>query len=357
MLDFLQYDLIVDARSQREYEEDHIPGAVNLPVVNNNEYAEVGTTHRTDTHRAYLIGVSYSLRNIANAIDGLVSQYPRGSRILVYCFRGGKRSKLWFDALKTIGYGVERLEGGWKAYRRSVVSQLAELPPKLHYHVLCGPTGCGKTRLLHALRQAGEQVLDLEGIARHRGSLLGAIPGVSQPRQKFFESLLLHELRSFDPSRPLWVEAESRKIGALQLPPSLFEAMHQGQCFQIAAPMPERVKLWREDYGHFEENPAALIGSLQSLRPLVGNKEFEAWEMLARSDGIPELFERLMKVHYDPAYQRSIFRHYPNIQYALAVNPVGLDMISLQAAAAHLASGAPRTAVPARGPQSLPPNA
>src|SRR5687768_6602077 len=109
MLDFLQYDLIVDARSQREYEDDHIPGAVNLPVVNNDEYAEVGTTHRTDTHRAYLIGVTYSLRNIANAIDGLVSQYPPGTRILVYCFRGGKRSKLWFDALKTIGYGVERL--------------------------------------------------------------------------------------------------------------------------------------------------------------------------------------------------------------------------------------------------------
>src|SRR3954465_12104404 len=152
-----EYDLVIDARSQREYAEDHLPSAVNLPVVDDEEYAEVGTTHRTDTHRAYLTGVSYALRNISRSIDELVARYPKDARMLVYCFRGGKRSKLWFDALSTIGYRVDRLPGGWKAYRAWVRDRLTDLPRKFRYHVLCGPTGCGKTRLLSALASVGAQ--------------------------------------------------------------------------------------------------------------------------------------------------------------------------------------------------------
>ena len=188
------YDLVIDARSPREYAEDHVPGSVNLPVVDNDEYAEVGTMHRADTHRAYLIGVSYALKNMSQAIDHLVARYPKGARMLVYCFRGGKRSKLWFDALSTIGYKVERLPGGWKAYRAWVREQLQSMPAKYHYHVLCGATGVGKTRLLDALSAVGAQVLDLEGLAQHRGSLIGALPGIAQPTQKWFDSLLLDKL-------------------------------------------------------------------------------------------------------------------------------------------------------------------
>lgn len=170
---------MIDARSEREFSEDHLPGAVSLPVVVNDEYAEVGTTHRTDAHRAYVIGVSYALKNISHAINDLVSRYPKDARMLVYCFRGGKRSKLWFDALSTIGYRVERLPGGWKAYRAWVREQLAQLPSRFSYHVLCGPTGCRKTRMLSTLADVGAQVLDLEGLASHRGSLIGDIPGVA----------------------------------------------------------------------------------------------------------------------------------------------------------------------------------
>jgi len=158
MEDFSAYDLIIDARSEREYEEDHIPGAINLPVVKNDEYAEVGTTHRHDKHQAHLLGVAYAQRNLANDKDQVIRKYPRKTRILVYCFRGGKRSRLWFDTLDTIGYQVERLQGGWKAYRRWVNDQLTTLPRQFTYHVLCGPTGCGKTRVLYALREVGEQV-------------------------------------------------------------------------------------------------------------------------------------------------------------------------------------------------------
>jgi tRNA 2-selenouridine synthase len=333
-----QYALVIDARSEREYAEDHLPCAVNLPVVDNEEYAEVGTTHRTDTHRAYLIGVSYALRNISHSIEDLVGRYPKDARMLVYCFRGGKRSKLWFDALSTIGFRVDRLPGGWKAYRAWVRDQLMELPRKFRYHVLCGPTGCGKTRLLSALASVGAQVLDLEDLARHRGSLIGDIPGVAQPTQKWFDSQLVERLRRFDPALPIWVESESKKIGEIQVPSALLETMHGARLFSLSAPMAERVALWREDYGHFERDLDAMMGRLRFLRPLIGGEEFGRWETLVAERRAPELFQRLMEAHYDPAYARSIAKNYPLIDKASQVELSRLDRESLLEAARELHS-------------------
>ena len=313
MYNFTDYDLIIDARCPREYREDHIPGAVNMPVVNDDEYAEVGTLHRTDKMEAYRIGAQYSLKNIARHLDDDFTGYNSNSRILVYCFRGGKRSKIWCDVLEKIGYKVERLNGGWKEYRRWINEQLATLPTKFRYNVLSGPTNCGKTRLLYALREAGAQVLDLEEIALHRGSILGAIPGTPQPSQKFFDSQLNRYISSFDPTLPIWVEAESKKIGNVQLPIKLLDAMRVGIIIQIDTAMPQRVLLCREDYRHLEEDPMGMLERLKFLRPLVGGEEFSAWEALANSHRMPELFERLMRNHYDPAYRRSILRNYPAI--------------------------------------------
>lgn len=324
-----RYALVIDARSPREYSEDHLPGATNLPVVNNDEYAEVGTTHRTDTHRAYLIGVSYALRNISHLIHEVIARYPRDTRILVYCFRGGKRSKLWFDALSTIGYRVDRLPGGWKAYRAWVRDQLAELPRRFLYHVLCGPTGCGKTRLLSALASVGAQVLDLEELARHRGSVIGDIPSVAQPTQKWFDSQFVEKLRHFDPERPVWVESESKKIGAVQVAAELLESMHGARLYDLSAPMTERVALWREDYGHFERDLEGMMVRLRYLRPLIGGEEFAHWESLAKEKRAPELFQRLMEAHYDPAYARSMRKNYPLIDNAFKVALHRLDHDSL----------------------------
>jgi tRNA 2-selenouridine synthase len=324
-----RYALVIDARSEREYAEDHLPGAINLPVVGNEEYAEVGTTHRTDKHRAYLIGVSYALKNMSRAIDDLVARYPKDAHMLVYCFRGGKRSKLWLDSLSTIGYRVDRLPGGWKAYRAWVREQLETLPRTFRYHVLCGPTGCGKTRLLGALEKVGGQVLDLEGLACHNGSLIGDRPGVPQPTQKWFDSLLLGRLRQFDPGRPVWVESESKKIGAIQVPDALLDTLRAGEVFAVEAPMEERVKLWREDYGHFEADPDALIAKLRHLRPLIGGEEFAHWERLADERRMPELFQRMMEAHYDPAYARSIGRNFPQYARAPRLALTSLDMTAL----------------------------
>lgn len=316
MHDYSSYGLIIDARSPREYEEDHIPGAINLPVVDNDEYAEVGTLHRTDPMAAYQIGVAYSLVNIARHLRETVFKTDRKTRILVYCFRGGKRSQLWFDALHTIGYRVERLKGGWKGYRRDVNESLATLPTQLRYNVLSGPTGCGKTRLLAALECEGAQVLDLEGIATHRGSIIGAVPGKSQPSQKLFDSLLLHKLQGFDATRPVWIEAESKTIGRVRLPDALLAGMRAGTIVRVAAAMPQRVQLWREDFGHFERDPKALLERLHYLKPLIGGQEFGEWERLAEQGAVLELFERLMRNHYDPTYRRSLLRNYPEIDAA-----------------------------------------
>lgn len=306
--DFSEYALVIDARSPREYAEDHIPGAVSLPVVNDEEYAQVGTLHRTDTHAAYLMGVAYSLQNIAAHIPALIARFRPSDRMLVYCFRGGKRSRLWADTLRTIGFRVDVLPGGWKAYRRWVRDSLETLPRKFEWRVLEGGTGVGKTRLLKALRAAGQQVIDLEGLAHHRGSLIGGIPGERQPTQKLFDSALLDQLRQLDVTLPVWVEAESKKIGNLQLPTTLHEAIANGKPLQIAAPLSERVRIWREDFPHFALDPVAMVDKLEPLKPLVGGDELALWRQLAQAGCVDQLFERVMVHHYDPCYARSTRR-------------------------------------------------
>lgn len=334
--DWDRYALIIDARSPHEFADDHVPGAINLPVVDDTEYAEVGTTHRTDKHRAYLIGVEYALVNIARQIKPLISQYSPGDRFLVYCFRGGKRSRLWADNLRTIGFGVDVIAGGWKSYRRWVRAGLEALPGGLTYRVLVGPTGCGKTRLLHALAQQGQQVLDLEGLARHRGSLIGALPGVTQPTQKYFDSELLETMRHFDPRRPVWLEGESKRIGQVQLPDALFCAMHCAQTIGISAPMSERVALWQQDYPDLAENPVHMVLQLQPLKPLVGKERLEQWSAMAERGDIASLFESVMRDHYDPCYGRSTRRSYGLIPKSRQIEVRSLSEEGVRDAAAVL---------------------
>lgn len=338
--DFAAYALVIDARSPREFAEDHLPGAVNLPVVGDDEYAEVGTRHKSDKHAAYLLGVEYSLRNIADQIKPLISRYTPQDRFLVYCFRGGKRSRLWADNLRTIGFDVDVLAGGWKRYRAWVRAGLETLPPTLRWRVLAGPTGGGKTRLLQALRAEGRQVLDLEALACHRGSLLGDLPGQGQPSQKLFDSALLDTLRRFDPAREVWVEAESKKIGNLQLPDGLYTAMHASPVVQLAAPMEERVKLWREDYPHFARDPLGMVHKLEPLKPLVGKETLGHWQALAEAGRVDELFRSVMERHYDPCYERSTRKNYGRGGPAAQIALQGLSEPQLRDCARQLAAGA-----------------
>jgi tRNA 2-selenouridine synthase len=330
------YARIIDARSPREYADDHVPGAINLPVVDDAQYAEVGTRHRTDPHAAYVVGVGYALRNIATQIDTLIAGHAPHDRFLVYCFRGGKRSRLWADALATIGFEVDVLAGGWKRYRRWVLAGLDAVPGTLRWQVVCGPTGGGKTRWLAALARAGAQVLDLEALACHRGSLLGDLPGVAQPPQKRFESALFDALRRFDPARPVWIEAESPRLGRLRLPAALVDAMRAAPVVDVVTPMAVRVQLWHDDYAHFAAAPRAMVDRLAGLRALVGHATFTAWQALADAGDTGSLFERVMVDHYDPCYRRSLRQGWGDNPRLATLTLDALDAASLDRAVAAL---------------------
>jgi tRNA 2-selenouridine synthase len=332
------YALVIDARSPHEFADDHIPGAVNLPVANDEEFAEVGRTYKRDPHAAYVVGAQFALRNIAEHVGKLISQYDKDDRFLVYCYRGGKRSRAWAAPLEGIGFRTEVLPGGWKAYRRAVLVALEKLPARFDYRVLSGATGCGKTRLLAQLEQLGEQVVDLEGLAAHRGSLLGLVPGTQQPTQKFFDGLLVKKLRQLDPARPVWIEAESKKVGNVQLPDALLHAMkNNSQRIEITAPLPERVKLLRTDYPHLVDEPQQLLQRLAPLKPLVGGGEIERWKALLDNGQIDELVERVLVMHYDPCYARSHRRSAADAPPGEPVELRALGEQDIREAAAELA--------------------
>jgi tRNA 2-selenouridine synthase len=236
---------------------------------------------------------------------------PRDWRPLVYCWRGGPRSRSLAHVLNEVGWRAMQLDGGYRAYRRHVVAQLAVLPARYDFVVICGLTGSGKSRLLDALATAGAQTLDLEGLARHRGSLLGDLPGAPQPSQKCFESLLHTVLEGLDPARPVFVESESRRVGALQLPDALLSRMHGGRGLTLLTPLAQRVALLKEQYAHFIADPEHLRERLQPLTPLHGKATLSRWAALAAASDWDALVGELLERHYDPTYARSLGRNFP----------------------------------------------
>ena len=303
---------IIDARSPDEFAEDHIPGAINLPVLDNAERARVGTLYKqVSSFEAKKVGAALVSRNIAAHLDAWFADKPKSYRPLVYCWRGGSRSGALTHVLQKIGFAAEQLDGGYKAYRRHVVSELDRLPALFRFRVVCGPTGSGKSRLLHALAEAGAQVLDLEGLAAHRGSLLGALPGQTQPSQKSFESAVWSSLSHFDTGETVFVESESKKIGALRVPEALILAMRASPCVRLDVPLDARVSLLSEDYAHFLVDPETLNQQLGHLAGLRGGETVAAWQALAARSAWSELVADLLTQHYDPAYFKSLSHNYP----------------------------------------------
>jgi tRNA 2-selenouridine synthase len=234
--------------------------------------------------------------------------------------------------LGQVGWHTGQLDGGYKAYRRQVIEDLQTLPARFQWRVVCGATGSGKSRLLQALQESGAQVLDLEDLANHRGSLLGNLPDVPQPSQKYFESLIWSKLRGFDPARPVYAEAESKKIGNVRVPDALIETMWQGQCIRIEATTTQRVELLKEEYRHFLADPASLNQKLGFLTELHGGQRIGRWQEMAQRGEWDILVAELLEQHYDPAYTRSTLKHYPRYAQALVLNPPGLgekDMLEL----------------------------
>ena len=315
--DLDRYPDIIDARSEGEYAEDFVPGAANHPVLNDEERARVGTLNKVDSpFAAKRMGAALVSRNIATMLERSFADKPRDWAPLIYCWRGGKRSRSLTLVLREIGFKAVQLEGGYKAYRARVATELTELPKQFNYVTICGCTGTGKTALLHALRDAGAQVIDLEGLANHKGSLLGESVTTPQPTQKRFDSLLWVELRALDPTRPVFVESESKKIGLVQMPESMREQMAAGECVWLDVPISARVLHLRGEYEHFVADPTLLMKKLAPLKALRGGEMLERWQTLATAGNIDGVVESLLVDHYDPLYTTAIKRNYPTLTTA-----------------------------------------
>jgi len=305
-----EFDQIIDARTPLEFAEDHIPGAINAPVLSNEERVIVGTLYRTSPFEATRLGAAMVAKNIGQHLDTLFVDRPRHWRPLVYCWRGGKRSgslTTWFDL---IGWRARQLEGGYKGYRHAVLDTLNVRAKQFSFIVLMGPTGSGKTRLLQALGKAGAQILDLEQLAAHRGSLLGALPDRPQPSQKAFDTALAGILTKLDPARPVFIEAESRRIGTVTLPDALIEGMRRAACVNVQAQTSARLTFLLDDYQHLFSEPDAFKSQLGRLIGLHSKETVAQWHEWIDTDQRARLFEELMLRHYDPAYARSGASHF-----------------------------------------------
>jgi tRNA 2-selenouridine synthase len=335
-VDFKNFDTIIDARTPSEYALDHIPGAVSAPVLSDEERAEVGTLYKqVSPFEAKKLGGALVARNVARHVEQLFRGKDKSWKPLVYCWRGGKRSGAMAHILREIGWEAKTLEGGYRAYRRWVVEQLSTVPLQMQFVVVHGPTGSGKSRLLAALARAGAQVLDLEGLAQHRGSVLGGLPGAPQPTQKWFESQLLDELDKLDAARAVFVEGESKKIGEIQVPEALMAQMRAASCIALDTDFEARVTLLLDEYRHFVADRAALDAQLDCLVALHGREKIAEWKALAAESRWREFVARLLAEHYDPAYQRSSQRNYAQLAAAPRLRIAAADNAAFDAAAAQ----------------------
>ncbi len=335
-----EFDAILDARSPAEFADDHIPGATSCPVLSNAERARVGTLYKqVSPFEAKKVGAALVAKNIAAHIEAQFLDKPKSWRPLVYCWRGGQRSGAFTHILREIGWDAHRLEGGYKTWRRHVVDTLATLPAHFTYKVISGPTGSAKSRILEALGRLGAQVLHLEELAAHKGSVLGNLPDAPQPSQRMFETNLLRALEQCDASRPVYVEAESRKIGALQVPDALIFAMRAAPCLRIDACRPARADFLLRDYAYFLERPQWLIGQLGHLRGLQSNETLARWTALVEAGEFRTLVDELLEKHYDPLYQRSQEKNFRDYADAakFATDDLGPD--SIEAIAREILAG------------------
>lgn len=308
-----EFDMVIDVRSPAEFALDHIPGAINLPVLSNEERIEIGTLYKqVSPFAAKKLGASYVSRNIAQHLENSLMDFPREWRPLIYCWRGGERSGAFTHILNRIGWKAMQLESGYQGFRRIVINQLDEAAKNFSFQVICGMTGSGKTRVLQELQKLGVQVLDLEALAIHRGSVLGNEPNIEQPSQKGFETNLWNAFNSLDPSKIIYVESESKKVGGLHIPDALMETIRNGQCIELRSSTSTRVSWLIREYHHFLSDPESFKKKLSLLTSRYGKAQIDKWHSAIDAGEFAALVEELLVKHYDPSYQSSISRNFPS---------------------------------------------
>jgi len=297
------YDEIVDVRSPLEFAEDHITGALNFPVLDDEQRAEVGTIYKqVSAFDARKLGAAMVSHNIARHIESHFASKPKDYRVLVYCWRGGQRSGSLSTVLSDIGWEVTQLEGGYRAYRREVIERIEAFSDGATLAVLNGYTGAGKTLVLQEIRNLGGQVLDLEGLAKHKGSVFGGDLSVPQPAQKRFESLIFDQIRSMKLDRPVFIEAESAKIGRLNLPNALWQRMKRSSVFEIDSPLPARADYLADDYIEWLGDADRIFMTLDRLKEFHEPEKISEWKSLVALEEWRELIADLLSEHYDKRY-------------------------------------------------------
>ncbi|OYV40043.1 MAG: tRNA 2-selenouridine(34) synthase MnmH [Thiomonas sp. 20-64-5] len=348
------FSAVIDVRSPSEFALDHMPGAQSWPVLDDAQRAEIGTLYtQVDPFVANKRGAALIARNIASHIETHADALPKSWAPLVYCWRGGNRSGAMAHILARIGFSVVLVQGGYRALRRALRADLEQLPGRLQFHVLCGRTGCGKSRLLRVLQSSGAQVLDLEALAQHRGSVLGLEPGDEQPAQKLFESRLWAQLHGFDPRRPVFVEAESKKIGMLHIPDSLMEQMRLGRCVSLELDPALRAEFLLQDYAALSADRALLQQRLDSLRALRGTDVVKRWTDWIAQGNLRAFIADILTQHYDPSYARSMTNNFRQFESAPRIQLGGIDegaftraaaqVLRISAALSHTDSGSTQT--------------
>ena len=325
----LSFDDVIDVRSEAEFALDHIPGAINLPVLNNAERAQVGFAYvQQSRFQARKMGAALVARNTAAHLQGPLLHKQGGWRPLVYCWRGGQRSGAFATILRQIGWQAELIDGGYQAYRRLVARFLYDQPLPFDLIVVAGGTGTGKTALLAAMARRGAQVIDLEALAQHRGSVFGAMPG-GQPAQKMFESRLAAVLSVMDPARPVFIEAESNKIGRLLLPPQLWRAMQGAPQVTVQVPVAARAAFLVQSYAPVLGDGPRLMAMIDGLRPFHAKDQIHAWQAQAASGAFQDLAAGLIRLHYDPRYAKG--RGGGRLLLALTLPDLSADTLELAA--------------------------
>ena len=328
------FSAVIDARSEGEFAEDHLPGAVNWPSLNDAERNIVGTQYKQiNAFEAKKQGAAMVARNIAGHIERELMDKPKEWQPLVYCWRGGKRSGSLALILDQIGFKVTLVEGGYKAFRAALVADLPQLSARFHFEVVCGTTGSGKTRFLQALAEQGAQVLDLEALANHRSSVLGLIPGQPQPTQTAFDTRIWTALQAFDPAQPVYIESESKKVGNVVVPESLIAVMRSSPCLHLYLSEEERVKLLLQDYDFFVRDIEFFCDRLYALTEARGKSVVADWQARARSGDVAGVVQELLTKHYDPVYLQSMQRNFEHYDAAKHLAPTDHSVQAMQALA------------------------
>ena len=301
-----RFDAIIDVRSPSEFAADHLPGAINLPVLDDAERAEVGTIYTQESRfKARRVGAAHVARNVARHLETALAGKPSNFHPLIYCWRGGMRSNAMATILSQVGWRCGVLEGGYKTWRRAVTADLRDSDAPLPVILLDGQTGTAKSDILRAAANEGVQILDLEALANHRGSVFGGYDDDPQPEQKYFETLIFDHLRRFDPAKPILVEAESNRIGRCEIPKRLWTAMQAAPRITITAPVPVRAEYLLTAYPDITGDKTAALSALERLKPFHSKETLNDWRARAETAQWRDLASDLMRAHYDPAYERS----------------------------------------------------